>query len=134
MKRTGPEALPAASLRKWTPLVLMVTFGSRSGGGAAGAVGEDHLVVVVAAALLLGAVEDLEVDDRVQAGDLGGLDVLGHPAEDLVEDLLAQGGVDHLGELVVVCGRDQLGELLGIELSEIRFSDGDLVGHVAPPV
>jgi hypothetical protein len=60
--------------------------------------------------------------------------VVGHPAEDLVEDLLAQGAVDHLGELLVGCGADQLGELLRFEPGEIGFGDRNLVRHDIPPV
>jgi hypothetical protein len=49
--------------------------------------------------------------------------VVCHPAEDLVENLLAQRSVDDLGELLVLGRRDQLGELLRVELGEIRFRD-----------
>ena len=42
--------------------------------------------------------------------------------------------VHDLGELLVGCGGDQLGELLRFELGEIGFGDRDLVRHDIPPV
>ena len=56
------------------------------------------------------------MDHGVVAARLGGLDVLGHAPEDLVQGGLAAGGLGHpLGQLLVARPGDELGELAGVE-------------------
>ena len=93
---------------------MILSFGALGGGLVTDgdrAVAEDRLVDVGAAA---GGLGDLEVDDRVEAGDLGGVDVVGHAGEDLVEHGLAGDRVAHAGgELLVAGAADPGGEGVG---------------------
>jgi hypothetical protein len=75
-------------------------------------------------------IQDVPVDDGIDVGRLRGLEVVGHPPEDLVEDLPARLACHALGQLLVGDLGDHRGQLLGTDV--VGLGTGCLGAHLSP--